>query len=440
MVRCVALAAVLCLLSPVVAAPDALHDDCDAGFIAFVGSEAYRFSPHHAGELGTVKLFSVLSYQGLAAHRHAGQALWRLEIRSDGPDSGVVRTAEGEARLEPGSAVARVEFEWDGRDQGGRLLPAGRYLYTFRARYLDDRIDVSRAAGIDYSSAARVAGSAEAYASTDEVVLDPTLDDASATGLRASRAATTCQVQQNTPIESGFAYNFYYGSTHGHSNYSDGGHPLTGCSSGNAYGSGTFDPAAVYNYARQTAGLDYWVINEHNHLIQDAVATNNPPVTEAKVRQRYQDGRAAANAATVNGSFVGVYGMEWGVSTQQRPGPRDAAGDAAALRLGDLHDLQRSQPRVHARLQLLLRRVHAEAVRLPDALPAVAAEPVARGRARDPVPPGHGRVRRLRVQRRRGRRAAGHRGAQRARVHDGRRTARTPTWPRPTTRFAGGRR
>ena len=48
------------------------------------------------------------------------------------------------------------------------------------------------------------------------------------------------------------------------------------------------------------------------------------------------------------------------------------------------------------------------------------AEPVAGGRARDPVPPGHGRVRRLRVQRRRGRRAAGHRGAQRARVHDGR--------------------
>ena len=67
-------------------------------------------------------------------------------------------------------------------------------------------------------------------------------------------AATTCQVQQNAPLESGFAYNFYYGSTHGHSNYSDGGHPLTGCSSGNGYGSGTFDPAAVYNYARKRRG------------------------------------------------------------------------------------------------------------------------------------------------------------------------------------------
>ena len=70
-----------------------------------------------------------------------------------------------------------------------------------------------------------------------------------------------------------------------------------------AYGSGTFTPADVYTYARNTAELDFWVVNEHNHLIQDAIATNNPPLTETKVRQRYQDGLNAANAATVNGSF-----------------------------------------------------------------------------------------------------------------------------------------
>jgi hypothetical protein len=66
--------------------------------------------------------------------------------------------------------------------------------------------------------------------------------------------------------------------------------------------------------------VDYWLINEHNHLINDAMSTNNPPVTEVKVRQRYADGLAAANAATVNDVFVGLYGMEWGVTTNADQG------------------------------------------------------------------------------------------------------------------------
>ncbi|HWW61938.1 MAG TPA: Ig-like domain-containing protein, partial [Thermoanaerobaculia bacterium] len=156
--------------------------------------------------------------------------------------------------------------------------------------------------------------------STDEVIVDYTLSTQNARDLRQSVNATTCQLQQHTPIEAGFGYNFYYGSTHSHSNWSDGGQPTTNCSSGNAYGSGTFTPASVYNYARTTSQLDYWVINEHNHLIQDAIATNNAPVTEAKVRQRYADGLAAADAATVSGSFVGIYGMEWGVTTNSDQG------------------------------------------------------------------------------------------------------------------------
>jgi hypothetical protein len=33
-------------------------------------------------------------------------------------------------------------------------------------------------------------------------------------------------------------------------------------------------------------------------------------VTEAKVRQRYQDGLAVANTVIVNGAFVALYDME----------------------------------------------------------------------------------------------------------------------------------
>ena len=274
------------------------YDDCDARFIAAIGSSAYQFSPKHAGMLGSVRLYSILSYQRAAHDRRFGLTLWQLQI-DRAEDGARVLTVDGRGRIgREGATLA--ELWWDGRDEAGELVPAGRYRYTFTARYLPD--------------------GAEALASTDEVIVNYDLTERGSDDLRISAQATNCQVQQNAPLESGFGYNFYYGSTHSHSNWSDGGYPTNACSSGNAYGSGTFDPTAVYNFAKTEAGMDFWVVNEHNHLIQDAIANTNPPVTEAKVRQKYQDGLAAANAATVNGSFVAIYGMEWGVSTNADQG------------------------------------------------------------------------------------------------------------------------
>src|SRR6185295_7140993 len=171
-----------------------------------------------------------------------------------------------------------------------------------------------------YEDLEGVAGAVEALASTDEVILDHRLTPARAAALRNNAKVTSCQVQQHAPLELGFGYNFYYGSTHAHSNFSDGGQPVANCSSANAYGSGNYQPADVFGYARNVAGLDFWVVNEHNHLINDSVTTNLPPVTEAKVRQRYQDGRNAATAATVDDAFVAIYGMEWGVLTNPDQG------------------------------------------------------------------------------------------------------------------------
>ena len=305
-----ALLLLLCLVSPLLHASE--YDDCDADFIAAIGASAYQFSPAHRGELGTVRLFSILSYQRAAREGRFGLALWQLRIDSVA-DGARILTVDGRAHIgTEGAALA--ELYWDGRDETGRLVPAGRYRYTFTARYPRPKLGRARV----YDEAA--SEYEEALASSDEVIVDYTLTEVDSAGLRVSANATSCQVQQNTPLESGFAYNFYYGSTHAHSNWSDGGQPTTACSSGNAYGSGTFTPIDVYGYARSTAGLDFWVVNEHNHLIQDAIATNAGPVTEAKVRQRYQDGLAAANAATVNGSFVAIYGMEWGVSTNADQG------------------------------------------------------------------------------------------------------------------------
>ena len=300
-------AAVLLVFVCVLPLAAAEFDDCDANFLAAIGASAYQFSPAHAGDLGTVRLFSILSYQRAAHEQRFGNAVWQLRI-DRAADGTRVLTLDGRSFIGvEGAALA--ELYWDGRDDLGRLVPPGRYSFTFVARYHPTAPTYDAAFDAE-----------EALASTDDVIVNYGLRAEGSRRLRISANATSCQVQQNAPMEAGFPYNFYYGSTHAHSNWSDGGYPTSACSSGNAYGTGTFAPADVFNYARNTAQLDYWVVNEHNHLIQDAVANNNAPLTEAKVRQRYQDGIAAAGAATVNGSFVGVYGMEWGVSTNTDQG------------------------------------------------------------------------------------------------------------------------
>ncbi len=310
--------AVACLLSALTVGPLRAYDDCDSKFIAYLGADAYQFSPAHSGELGRVRLFSVLSNQRAAAFGDYGTAYWRLEIRDE--LGRVVRAADGAAKIDP-SGQALAEFFWNGRDDSGRQVAPGRYAFSFLGRFLADRERGKIARPISsYSELAGVGIENEAYASTDYVIVNDQLEEKDAASLRQSLAAGACQMRQNTPIEAGFGYNYYYGSTHSHSNWSDGGQPTTACSSGNGYGSGTFTPAQVYDFARNSAGLDYWVINEHNHLINDALATNAPPVTEAKVKQRYADGRAAAVTATVNDVFVALYGMEWGVTTNADQG------------------------------------------------------------------------------------------------------------------------
>ncbi len=315
----------ICILIGLLAVPATVlaehveYDECDAQFIAFLGSDTYQFSPRLPGELGTVRLYTVLSYQRAAAEKDFGRAFWRLEIRGPvGPGERRVRAVEGSTRIEAdGQAIA--DFVWDGRDGEGRRVRAGKYRYTFLGRFLPDRLAAGETIS-GYDGLAGRPGIAEARASEFEVIVNPRITEDEAFRLRQSKALGSCQAQQNTPIEAGFRYNFYYGSTHSHSNWSDGGQPTTSCSSGNANGSGTFDPAAVYSFARNSAGLDYWVINEHNHLLDDAMSTNNPPVSATKIRQRYAAGLAAASSATVNGTFVALYGMEWGVLTNADQG------------------------------------------------------------------------------------------------------------------------
>lgn len=81
------------------------------------------------------------------------------------------------------------------------------------------------------------------------------------------------------PISIG-GYNVYYGDLHNHSNLSD----------------GTGSPSTAFNYARNTAHLDFFGLTDHSDYL-------NP--------SGYADIRNQANAYTQDGVFVGFYGFEW---------------------------------------------------------------------------------------------------------------------------------
>lgn len=91
-------------------------------------------------------------------------------------------------------------------------------------------------------------------------------------------------------------YNFYFGNIHAHSGYSDG--------AKDAATTGVFTPGASYNFAKSTYHFDFLGIAEHNHFS----STNNPGMHVAD----YPKGLYQADTANANGTFVAMYGMEWG--------------------------------------------------------------------------------------------------------------------------------
>lgn len=88
---------------------------------------------------------------------------------------------------------------------------------------------------------------------------------------------------------SGGTLNFYFGNLHAHSSYSDGNADNT-----------ALIPSDDYAFAKTSLCLDFLGISEHNHATAGMSITN------------WQPGRNQAAAATTS-SFVGMYGMEWGV-------------------------------------------------------------------------------------------------------------------------------
>jgi hypothetical protein len=87
-------------------------------------------------------------------------------------------------------------------------------------------------------------------------------------------------------------YRFYRGNLHAHSGYSDG--------NKDANTSGASTPGQDYALARQAQQFDFLGISEHNHT---AAGMSRPS---------YALGLQQADQATVDGTFVALYGMEYG--------------------------------------------------------------------------------------------------------------------------------
>lgn len=89
--------------------------------------------------------------------------------------------------------------------------------------------------------------------------------------------------------------NYYFGTLHAHTDYSDGNKDNPG-----------FTPTDDYLYAMSSMCLDYLGISEHNHY----TASHNPGNKIAN----YHSGVTQANAFTAaHPNFLALYGMEWGV-------------------------------------------------------------------------------------------------------------------------------
>ena len=106
---------------------------------------------------------------------------------------------------------------------------------------------------------------------------------------------TSNSLKGNTTTTNSSFNNFYFGTFHSHSDYSDGNKDNPG-----------FTPADNYNYAMTSQCMDYLGISEHNHFSSAGNPGNQLATYHAGTSQ-------ANNFNTANPGFVAMYGMEWGV-------------------------------------------------------------------------------------------------------------------------------
>lgn len=292
-----ALALLTILSLPTMLSAGSSIDDCHAEFGAYTGARPYIVNPA-SPERDATTIVAVFDYPSAPG---SGSIAWALSVRSEATRE-IVRRFAGRSPFVPG-LQASVETSWDGRAADGTPAPDGEYRIEALARFITQG---SRPSPLEPRTSA-TAEDERAEASPVFVIVD-----------RAGRYDALFapeNIKQRRlrylagSVEPTFPYQFFYGNTHAHTNWSDGGMPNTDCVSGRYGYAGGAQPTDAFSYAKSTGSIDFLAVVEHNHLMQEACSA----CTASDVLVRYAGGFDAARNATVAGSFVGLWGMEWGV-------------------------------------------------------------------------------------------------------------------------------
>ncbi|GAB2875484.1 hypothetical protein GCM10027277_50900 [Pseudoduganella ginsengisoli] len=246
---------------------------------------------------------------------------WQLELIT--PNGDVLQQWSGVEALHHGTV--QVNVDWDGRS-GRASLADGIYQVRLRAVSLDAADSPAGAADVAVP---------QALARKDAEVIEQAWDLAigqvqapampafkampsganSAAAAKAAKAADGGQQrtrQGAVAATASLPYTVYYGNMHSQTNHSDGGGELASCTGAQAPQSAAYGPADAYAYAKGR-GLDFLMASEHNHMYDGSDSTNTS-ASPATAKALYQSGlTAAANYNAANPSFLGMYGMEWGV-------------------------------------------------------------------------------------------------------------------------------
>ncbi len=206
------------------------------------------------------------------------------------------------AAAAPATGGSALTFSWQNGDGAARLVVVRRGQ-AVAATPLD---------GTSYGANARY-GAGAALSSDEYVVYAGSGSSVTVSGLTAGQTYYAAVYEYNgsgcttsylvagvaqasgvapAPPVSSAAYRFFRGNLHGHSSYSDG--------NKDAATSGAATPADDYALARLARQMDFMGISEHNHA-QAGMSLPN-----------YAKGLLQADQANQDGTFVTLYGMEWG--------------------------------------------------------------------------------------------------------------------------------
>ncbi len=253
----------------------------------------------------------------------AQDVTWRVELVS--PSGQVVQHWEGVQRLFKKKIELKVR--WDGRIDS-ITTPDGLYKVRLLAVANEAPAGASDTSMLAIEQAL-AAGGDELVEQSWDLTLGktavpvmpafqplPTGKPAAATPSMMSTMSTMAVGGQvatmAAPAPASLPYTVYFGNLHSQTNHSDGGSPVTACTGAAAPQSTAFGPSDAYAYAKGK-GLDFLMTSEHNHMFDGSDSTNasaDPAVAKAL----YQSGLTAAiNYNAANPSFLGIYGMEWGV-------------------------------------------------------------------------------------------------------------------------------